>query len=131
MERSRWSVNLALAAHSAPTRAFENTALCALSTTLQVDGPLPPFVTSKDIVLHICGVIGTAGGTGSTIEFAGQARTPSQRPLPQVGCRAIADIALRTAVAFAHRGPHTLSSSRVRARVIPWVAVAGAVDGAR
>merc|ERR1712159_871279 len=31
------------------------------------------MVTSKDIVLHICGVIGTAGGTGSTIEFAGEA----------------------------------------------------------
>ena len=30
-------------------------------------------VTSKDIVLHICGVIGTAGGTGATIEFAGSA----------------------------------------------------------
>jgi 3-isopropylmalate dehydratase len=40
---------------------------------IQVDGELSPHVTSKDIVLHICGVIGTAGGTGSVIEFAGSA----------------------------------------------------------
>ena len=38
---------------------------------IQVDGPLPAGVTSKDIVLHIIGVIGTAGGTGSVIEFCG------------------------------------------------------------
>lgn len=38
-----------------------------------VDGKLAPGVTSKDLILHIIGVIGTAGGTGSVIEFAGQA----------------------------------------------------------
>ena len=30
---------------------------------VHIEGPLLPGVTSKDIVLHICGVIGTAGGT--------------------------------------------------------------------
>ncbi|KAJ5604623.1 3-isopropylmalate dehydratase [Penicillium lagena] len=38
---------------------------------IQVDGQLPPGVTSKDVVLHIIGVIGTAGGTGAVIEFCG------------------------------------------------------------
>lgn len=38
---------------------------------IQVDGPLLPGVTSKDIILHIIGKIGTAGGTGSVIEFCG------------------------------------------------------------
>jgi 3-isopropylmalate/(R)-2-methylmalate dehydratase large subunit len=38
-----------------------------------VDGKLPPHVTSKDIILAIIGEIGTAGGTGSVIEYAGQA----------------------------------------------------------
>jgi 3-isopropylmalate/(R)-2-methylmalate dehydratase large subunit len=38
-----------------------------------VEGRLAPGVTAKDIVLAIIGRIGTAGGTGYTIEFAGSA----------------------------------------------------------
>lgn len=38
---------------------------------VQVDGELPLGVTAKDIVLHIIGIIGTAGGTGHAIEFGG------------------------------------------------------------
>tara|TARA_R110001599_G_scaffold171353_1_gene362462 strand:+ start:481076 stop:482476 length:1401 start_codon:yes stop_codon:yes gene_type:complete len=38
---------------------------------VQVDGSLPVGVTAKDIVLAIIGKIGTAGGTGYAIEFAG------------------------------------------------------------
>ncbi len=37
-----------------------------------IDGPVGPGVTAKDIVLAIIGEIGTAGGTGYAIEFAGQ-----------------------------------------------------------
>jgi len=40
---------------------------------ISIEGELDEAVTSKDIILHICGVIGTAGGTGSVIEFAGSA----------------------------------------------------------
>lgn len=40
---------------------------------IRVDGTLEDCVTSKDIILHIIGIIGTAGGTGYTIEFAGSA----------------------------------------------------------
>mmetsp|Transcript_47500 Transcript_47500/g.92771 ORF Transcript_47500/g.92771 Transcript_47500/m.92771 type:complete len:814 (+) Transcript_47500:147-2588(+) len=40
---------------------------------IRIDGELDPAVRSKDIILHICGLIGTAGGTGCTIEFAGDA----------------------------------------------------------
>ncbi len=39
---------------------------------IKVDGQLGEGVTPKDVVLHICGVIGTAGGTGFAIEFGGQ-----------------------------------------------------------
>ena len=38
---------------------------------VQVDGVMPAGVTAKDIVLAIIGKIGTAGGTGYAIEFAG------------------------------------------------------------
>ncbi|MFL5112080.1 MAG: 3-isopropylmalate dehydratase large subunit [Microvirga sp.] len=38
-----------------------------------VDGTLPPGVTAKDITLSIIGAIGTAGGTGHVIEYAGEA----------------------------------------------------------
>ena len=38
---------------------------------VNVEGPLGRGVTAKDIVLAIIGRIGTAGGTGSAIEFAG------------------------------------------------------------
>ncbi|KAF0809006.1 isopropylmalate isomerase large subunit [Alcanivorax sp. S71-1-4] len=40
---------------------------------IRVDGDLGPGVTAKDVVLHIIGVIGTAGGTGYALEFAGSA----------------------------------------------------------
>ncbi|EFW15162.1 3-isopropylmalate dehydratase [Coccidioides posadasii str. Silveira] len=40
---------------------------------VQVEGDLLPGVTSKDVVLHVIGVIGTAGGTGCVIEFCGSA----------------------------------------------------------
>ena len=38
-----------------------------------VRGDVAPGITAKDIVLAIIGRIGTAGGTGCTIEFAGEA----------------------------------------------------------
>jgi len=38
---------------------------------INVEGKLPEGVNSKDIVLHIIGLIGTAGGTGAVIEYAG------------------------------------------------------------
>ena len=37
-----------------------------------VDGTLPPGVTPKDIILAIIGEIGTAGGTGYALEYAGE-----------------------------------------------------------
>ncbi|MDH5513651.1 MAG: 3-isopropylmalate dehydratase large subunit [Gammaproteobacteria bacterium] len=43
------------------------------SLLIRVDGALAPGVSAKDIVLAIIGRIGTAGGTGSSIEFAGTA----------------------------------------------------------
>lgn len=51
------------------------TIIQAKSKNMRIDiqGDLSPGITSKDLVLHVIGVIGTAGGTGSVIEFAGKA----------------------------------------------------------
>ncbi|GAB1381860.1 3-isopropylmalate dehydratase large subunit [Burkholderiales bacterium] len=45
----------------------------ARNMLVRVNGAVAPGITAKDIVLAIIGRIGTAGGTGHTIEFAGQA----------------------------------------------------------
>jgi 3-isopropylmalate/(R)-2-methylmalate dehydratase large subunit len=45
----------------------------ARNMRVTVDGQLPPGVTAKDIILAIIGEIGTAGGTGHVLEYAGEA----------------------------------------------------------
>jgi 3-isopropylmalate/(R)-2-methylmalate dehydratase large subunit len=39
---------------------------------INVNGDLPKGVTAKDVILKIIGTIGTAGGTGYVVEFAGK-----------------------------------------------------------
>ena len=39
---------------------------------IRVEGELGPGITSKDLILHIIGVIGTGGGTGHVIEYRGR-----------------------------------------------------------
>lgn len=43
----------------------------AKNMRIAVDGTLPVGVTAKDVILAIIGKIGTAGGTGYVVEFAG------------------------------------------------------------
>ncbi len=45
----------------------------AKNMRISVDGDLPFGVTAKDLILAIIGKIGTAGGTGYVIEYAGKA----------------------------------------------------------
>jgi 3-isopropylmalate/(R)-2-methylmalate dehydratase large subunit len=45
----------------------------AKNMRITVDGALPDGVTAKDIILAIIGEIGTAGGTGHVMEYAGEA----------------------------------------------------------
>jgi 3-isopropylmalate/(R)-2-methylmalate dehydratase large subunit len=44
----------------------------AKNMLVRVDGALPPGVTAKDLILAIIGRLGTAGGTGHVIEYAGE-----------------------------------------------------------
>ena len=45
----------------------------AKNMLIKVDGKIPEGVTAKDIILAIIGEIGTAGGTGHVMEYAGEA----------------------------------------------------------
>ena len=47
----------------------------AKNMRITIEGKVAPGVTSKDIILQIIGHIGTAGGTGYVIEYAGNAIT--------------------------------------------------------
>ncbi len=45
----------------------------AKNMLIEVTGALPQGVTAKDMALYVIGKIGTAGGTGHVVEFAGDA----------------------------------------------------------
>ncbi len=45
----------------------------AKNMLIEVEGKIPDCVTAKDIILAIIGEIGTAGGTGHVMEYAGEA----------------------------------------------------------
>jgi len=45
----------------------------AKNMLIEIDGELPLGVTAKDLILAVIGKIGTAGGTGHVIEYAGSA----------------------------------------------------------
>ena len=40
---------------------------------IQIDGDVRPGVSAKDIVLHVIGLLGTSGGAGYVLEYAGEA----------------------------------------------------------
>ncbi len=62
----------------------------AKNMLVRVNGRLTPGVTAKDIVLAIIGKIGTAGGTGYTIEFGG----PAIRALSMEGRMTVCNMAI-------------------------------------
>ncbi|NUZ05205.1 3-isopropylmalate dehydratase large subunit [Piscinibacter koreensis] len=62
----------------------------AKNMLIRVDGVLPRGCSAKDVVLAIIGKIGTAGGTGYTIEFAG----PVIRALSMEGRMTVCNMAI-------------------------------------
>ena len=62
----------------------------AKNMLVRVDGKLGTGVSAKDVVLAVIGKIGTAGGTGYTIEFAG----PAIRALSMEGRMTVCNMAI-------------------------------------
>ena len=62
----------------------------AKNMRITVDGPRPTGTTAKDLILAIIGKIGTAGGTGHVIEYAGEAI----RDLPMSGRMTICNMSI-------------------------------------
>ena len=55
-----------------PEQGFSLPGTTTWTMEVLVEGELGPGVTSKDLILHIIGTIGTAGGTGHVIEYRGE-----------------------------------------------------------
>ena len=64
-----------------------------LNMRINVEGALPFGVTAKDVILAIIGQIGTAGGTGHVIEYAGEV----VRRLPMAGRMTICNMSIEAA----------------------------------
>ena len=86
---------------------------------ITVEGSLVDGVTAKDVILAIIGKIGTAGGTGHVIEFAGSAirglsmegRMTVCNMAIEAGARAGADASRQRG---AYRGAHRARPERAR-----------------
>ena len=60
---------------------------------VRVEGIAPNAISAKDIILEIIGRIGTSGGTGYAIEFAGQAIRALSHALTTWACGRVCRLA--------------------------------------
>lgn len=79
---------------------------------VQIDGVLGAGVTAKDIVLAVIGKIGTAGGTGYVIEFAGEAI----RSLSMEGRMTVCNMAIEAGARAGMIAPDDVTFEYVRNR---------------
>ncbi len=84
----------------------------AKNMKVQVDGKLAPGVTAKDLVLAIIGRIGTAGGTGHVIEYAGEAI----RALDMAGRLTVCNMSIEAGARAGLIAPDDLTFEYVRGR---------------
>jgi 3-isopropylmalate/(R)-2-methylmalate dehydratase large subunit len=73
-----------------------------------VNGKLPEGVTAKDIILAIIGEIGTAGGTGYALEYAGDAIRALSMEGRMTVCNMSVEAAPRPASSRRTRKPTTI-----------------------
>src|SRR6187455_1442044 len=86
----------------------------AKNMLIRVDGVLPRGCSAKDIVLAIIGKIGTAGGTGYTIEFAGSAI----RGLTMEGRMTVCNMAIEAGARAGRVAPDEKTFEYVKGRLL-------------
>ena len=86
----------------------------AKNMRITVDGPRPEGTTAKDLILAIIGKIGTAGGTGHVIEYAGQAI----RDLPMAGRMTICNMSIEAGARAGMIAPDETTFAYIKGR--PW-----------
>lgn len=64
-----WGIGTSEGTHVLATQALAQAKPRTMRVTF--DGPLQPRVSAKDMVLHLIGKLGAAGGSGYAVEFAG------------------------------------------------------------
>ena len=84
----------------------------ALNMLVRVEGELAPGVTAKDVVLAIIGRIGTAGGTGHVIEYAGSAT----RGLDMAGRMTVCNMSIEAGARAGMIAPDDTTFDYVRTR---------------
>jgi len=84
----------------------------AKNMLVRVDGVLPVGCTAKDIVLTIIGKIGTAGGTGHVIEFAG----PAIRALDMAGRMTVCNMSIEAGARAGMIAPDETTFAYVRGK---------------
>jgi 3-isopropylmalate/(R)-2-methylmalate dehydratase large subunit len=84
----------------------------AKNMLVRVDGTLGRFCTAKDIVLAIIGTIGTAGGTGHVIEYAGAAI----RALDMAGRMTVCNMSIEAGARAGMIAPDDTTFAYVRGR---------------
>ena len=84
----------------------------AKNMLVRVDGVLPRGVTGKDLVLAIIGRIGTAGGTGHVIEYAGEAI----RALDMAGRLTVCNMSIEAGARAGMIAPDDVTFDYVRGR---------------
>ncbi len=100
----------------------------AKTMQVRVEGMLPTGVTAKDVALAIIGHIGTAGGTGHAIEFAGstirglsmEGRMTLCNMAIEAGARAGMVAADDTTIAYLKGRPYAPKGSQWEAAVAYW-----------
>jgi len=91
---------------------------------IAVEGELPFGVTAKDVILAIIGKIGTAGGTGHVIEYAGDV----VRRLPMAGRMTICNMSIEAGARAGLIAPDETTFEYIRGR--PMAPKAGAFEQA-